>query len=460
MVWLGMGRREKVLMNQIAIGDPIKGFIVLDGQSVAIPNFKATLALAYSSDPYLKESIAIEYRGSPAQIQDALSKLEVIIQRAVLYDHVSYASPQYLRFQLAAGGPYYYTPISNLYLSANPAGYRKQQIGSLVVYLFYTRPNYFDGPQQQLTLSGRAGTHFPGWYPLRNHTGPSAGAGSTVLIDKTHITTVLPAPVRFEYVFDSAGAARLKDLYVGIFHHPAYDGDLPFFAYHNSLSGGSQHANASAINGHYRSVTWSSGGWFDFTKYLIDTTFIAFFDGRSFRPVLRLFATHAYTDLYFRVQVERYGDVLYISEPIYSPPNTGYIILPPIDLPPNYLLREKSPARVQIALYARRISGASTTIQFDCLTVFPLAYAATFHGFFNLQYDQTLIDDSHRQRHNAHLVINNQETVAHSRIGGDLLLFPNEHSRIFFYCTNHEDQMPPTYQAALKVYYRPRLRLL
>ena len=447
-------------MNQIAIGDPLMGFLVLEGQSVAPPNVKATLSLAYSSDPFLKESIAIEFKGLPGEIQSALAKLEIIIQRAKLYEHVSYASPQYLRFQPEAGGPYYYTPITDIYLSANPAGYRHRPTGSLVVYMFYTRPNHFDGPQTQLSLSGRAGTHFPGWYPLRNHTDSGAGDGSTVLIQKNDAATVLPAPLRFEYIFDSPGSARLKDLYVGIFHHGSYDGDLPFFAYYNSLSGGTQHADPNAIQGHYRSVSWTSSAWFDFTKYLIDSPFIAYFDGRSFRPILRLFATHAYTDLYFRVQIERFGDVLYVSEPIYSPPNTGYIILPPIDLPPNYLLREQAPSRVQVSLYARRISGATSTIQFDCLTIFPLAYAATFHGFINLKYDQVLVDDSHRQRHNARMVVSSQETVAHTRQGSDLLLFPNQFSRVFFYAASHQDEMPPAYQGVVKVYYRPRLRLL
>jgi hypothetical protein len=447
-------------MNQIAIGDPINGFVVLEGESVVTPHFKATLDLTYTSDPFLREKIAIQFKGTPAQIAAALSVLEVMIQRADLYDHVSYASPQYLRFQLTSGSDYYYTPISQMHLSSNPAGYKSQQTGSLVAYLYYTRPNYFDGPNTQVSLTGRAGTYYPGWYPLVNHTDSGAGDGSTVLISNASFSTQLPAPVRLYLHFSSSGSARLTNLYTGIFNHPTYSSDLPFFAYYNSLSGGTQHASATAIEGYYRSITWTSAAWFDFSKYLIDSPFITYFDGRSFRPILHLYTTHAYTDLYFKVQVERYGDVLYVSEPVYSPAGSGFVMFPPIELPPNYLLREVAPSRVQVAIYARRLSGAASTIEFDCLTIFPLIYAASFYGFINLSYGHYLVDDSHRNRHNAHLAVNNQETVAHTRVGGPLLLFPNTHNRIFFYIENQNALMPIAYTADLKAYYRPRIRLL
>lgn len=447
-------------MNQIAIGDPLKGFIVLDGQSINPPNFKATLHLAFSPDAFVEESLAIQVKGTAVQIASFLQKVEVIIQRAYLYEQVAYASPQYLRFQLVAGGDYYLTPITRLYLGTTPAGYIFQQSGSKVIHLYYTRPNHFDGPQTQVPLTGRAGTCFPGYYPLKNHTDSGVGHGSTALIDKADFSTTLPAPLRFEYLFDSFGSANLKDLFVGVFNHPAYDGDLPFFADYASLTGGTVHAHADAIQGYYRRITWTSGSWFDFTKYLIDSPFIEVFDGRSFRPMLHLFNTHACDDLYFRVQIERYGDVLYVSEPVHSPPGVGYVVLPPVELPPNYLLRELDPARVQVAVYAWRISGAATTVDIDCLTLFPLSCAASFYGFINMGYEQTLVDDSFRNRYNVLTGIGAGETTAQARVGGPLLLFPGAHSRLFFYAANDSDLMPIDYAADLKVYYRPRIRLL
>jgi hypothetical protein len=448
-------------MNQIAIGDPIKGFIVLDGQSIATPNVKAILHLKFSGEPFVQEVIDIQLKGTSSQISSSISKLEMIIQRALLYENVAYASPQYLRFQLTAGGDYYYTPITNIYLGTNPAGYLTISTGSKVISIYYTRPNYFDGPKTQLPLTGKAGTvNPPNWYPLVNHTDSGTGHGSTVLIDKANFATDLPAPLRFEYFFNSSGSANLRDLFVGVFNHASYTGDTPFFAYYNSLSGGTAYASASAIQGYYDRFTWTSGSWTQITTYLIDTAFIAYFDGASFRPIIHLFNTHAYTDLYLRVQIERYGDVLYRSEPIYATPGYGYIILPPIELPPNYLLREVDPARLQVCIYGLRMSGSATTLDIDCLTIFPLSYAATFYGFINMIYEQTLIDDSFRNRFNILTGYTSGESVAQARVGGPLMLFPNSHSRMFFYCANDTNLMPIAYLADLKVYYYPRLRLL
>lgn len=448
-------------MNQIAIGDSINGFIVLDGQSVATPIVKSFVNFKFSSEPYVKEDIVIQLKGTSSQISSSISKLEVIIQRVLLYDNVAYASPQYLRFQRTAGGAYYYTPITNVYLSANPSGYLTQPLGSKVVTLHYTRPNYFDGPKTQLPLIGRAGTfNPPNFYPLVNHTDSGAAHGSTVLIDKANFSTDLPAPLRFQYRFDSIGAANLDDLFVGIFHHPSYTGDQPFFAYYDSLTGGTPNASASAIQGYYDRFTWLSPSWISLTTYLIDTAFIANFDGRTFRPIIHLFNTHAYTDLYFRVQIERYGDVLFVSEPIYSAPGYGYITLPPIEIPPNYLLREIDPARLQVVIYAQRLSGASTTLDIDCLTLFPLCYAASFYGFIQLTYNQSIIDDSFRGRYNILNALSSGESVAHARVGGPLMLFPNSHSRLFFYCANVTNLMPLDYMAYVAVHYYPRIRLL
>ena len=448
-------------MNQIAVGDPIKGFFILDGQSIAAPFVKTIVHFKFSLEPYVQEHIVIQLKGTSSAISSALAKLELVLQRALLYDNVHFVSPQYLRFQPTAGGDYYYTPIDDVYLAANPAGYITQATGSKVVTLHYTRPNYFDGPQTQLPLTGRAGTfNPPNAYPLINHTDSGVGHGSTVMIDKANYSTVLPAPVRFEYSFNSSGIPSLENLFTGIYHHESYNGDTPFFAYYNNLSGGTAFASGAAIQGYYDQFMWGTAAWMFITQYDIAAPNISYFDGRTFRPIIHLFSTHAYADLYLRVQIERAGEVLFVSEPVYSPPGFGYIILPPIEIPPNYLLREATAATHSVCIYGNRGSGASTTLNIDCLTLFPLSYAASFYGFTETFYQQIIIDDSHRNRYNVLTTPPTGESVGHARVGGPLMLFPNTHSRIFFYCSNPADLMPIDYLASVRVFYRPRIRLL
>ena len=182
-------------MYQIAIGDSSAGFTVLDGASIAAPNFKATVNFDFSSLSFIQENIEIELKGTIAQINAFLSTLELIIQRAALYSVGKYFAPQQLRFQRLTGDPYYYTPISNIYLAANPAGYLHHAQGSKLVILHYTRPNHFDGPKTELILSGRNGTGITGGYTIYNHTDSGVGHGSSVFVAKTNFSTQLPARV-------------------------------------------------------------------------------------------------------------------------------------------------------------------------------------------------------------------------------------------------------------------------
>jgi hypothetical protein len=446
-------------MNQIAVGDPVKGFFILDGQSIAAPFVKAFVNFKFSLDPYVQESITIQLKGTYASISSALAKLELVLQRALLYDKVHFVSPQYLRFQPEAGGDYYYTPIDNVYLSVNPAGYITSHTGSKVVTLHYTRPNYFDGPQTQLILTAKAGTYNPpNACPLMNHT--DSVHGSTVLIDKANYYTVLPAPVRFEFEFDSVAPRSLENLFTGIYHHESFNGETPFFAYYNTLSGGTAYADAAAIQGYYDQFMWGGTGWTFITKYDIAAPNITYFDGRTFRPILHLWSTHAYADLYLRVHITRGSETVFISEPVHSPPSFDYIMLPPSEIPPNYLLREVAAATHSINIYGNRGSGASTTLNIDCLTLFPLSYAASFYGFTETYEHEVIVDDSHRNRYNTLSTPPTGESVGHARVGGPLMLFPNTHCRIFFYCTNPADLMLLDYKSTVKVYYRPRIRLL
>ena len=176
-------------MNQIAIGDPSAGYTVIEGASVATPFKQAALFLTFAPDPILKESIELVLKGSPAQISIALATLEMIIARALDFQRAAYPSPQYLRFQLTAGGSFFITPISNIYLESNPAGYKSQQAGSLLVTLHYHRPNWFDGPQTELPLTGAGGTDLTGGLAIFNHTDHHATHGSTALIKKASVTT-------------------------------------------------------------------------------------------------------------------------------------------------------------------------------------------------------------------------------------------------------------------------------
>ena len=223
-------------MYQIAIGDS-SSFIVIEGASIAAPFKHAVPYFVFSSDPTLHETIDLHLAGTTAQISAGLASLEVIIHRAIVYEGADYPSPQFLRFQLVAGGDYFYTPVSNLYLAAKPNAYKTHQTGSSILTLHYTRPNYFDGPQVELPLTGEGGTDVTGGFDLFNHYDGHAGHGNYALVKKAHFTTELPAPLRLE-IKNTYAAGLLKDVFIGTYHHPTHDSLIPFYGPATSLSGG------------------------------------------------------------------------------------------------------------------------------------------------------------------------------------------------------------------------------
>jgi len=71
-----------------------------------------------------------------------------------------------------------------------------------------------------------------------------------------------------------------------------------------------------------------------------------------------------------------------------------------------------------------------------------------------------LIDDSFRELSNVRYSAAGSETIAHIRQGGPLLLYPNQNSRLFFVLSNESNAIDIMRTARVRVYYRPRVRLL
>ena len=445
-------------MNQIAIGDS-SAWTVVDGYSIAPPCRSAALFLSFSSETFLQEKIDIQLAGTPAQISTALGTLEKIKLRAQAYARGEYAHPQLIRFQPTSAAAYYYAHISNIFFESNPNGYLTHQTGSLLITLHYTRPAYFDGDQLELPLTGRAGTDVTGGLAILNHTDGHAAHGNSVLIKAASALTDMPAPLRFELT-NTYSTTLLKDIFVGAYHHPTVTAENIFFAHANSMSGGTQYTNPAAINEYYRTVSWTSSAWTELLNYGISLTDINLLDGRTFRPILHFYTPHAYTDLSLRLSLKRGIYTIQVCEPVYTDPNFQYVIFPPIQLPPNQLLRETLPHHVEIQVSGLKEDGSLASFSMDQLLLLPLDYGALYSGFFLMDQDDILIDDAFRGLLNVRYSAAGSETISHIRQGGPLRLYPNENTRLIFVLANSSNVIDIDRTATIRVYYRPRVRFL
>ena len=445
-------------MNQISIGDT-SGWTVLDGASIAAPYRRAAPFFNFGPGDFVKEKIEISLNGTPAQILTALGTLEKIRLRAMAYDRGEYTYPQYLRFQTAPATLPYYTPITEIHLVENPTGYRDRQRGSLLVELHYTRPNWFDGEQAEVALTGRAGTDVTGGIQIVNHTDAGALDGNTVLIKAADASTDLPAPLRIEIQNNTALTSWYRAL-VGSYHHPTYTGEDIFFGYSLDFVGGINTANPLAISGNFRTLTFTSSTFVDAFTYPIPSGEIASLDGRTYRPVLNFFVPFAYTDLHMRLELRYSTFTLHYSEAVYCDPNFQYVIFPPIQLPPNQLLRETTPQWIEIDVQGLREGGALAQVFVDWLMLLPVESSLIFNQFIPLTgVTDKLVYDAHRELSNVRYSGTN-ECVSHIRQGGPLLLYPRENTRLFFTFYNTGNVLGKDDTAIVRAYYRPRISVL
>lgn len=446
-------------MNQIAIGDVSSGWLVLSGQSVAPPFKRAAFSPVFAEADPVEDALELALEGTPAQIAASLASLDKIQQRVTAYSQGGYLKPQCLRFQPAVDEEYFYAPISDLHFEFNSGGYVTHRTGSLRVILHFTRPNHFDADQVELPLTNRNGSGVTGGISLLNHTDYHAGHDSSVLIAPEDFESALPAPIRFELENTFDGEV-LKDILVGVYHHPTNDEDDIFFLQAVDMQGGSQYYTADAINECYCTLSWSDTDWTALCIWTLPNADVQLYAGQAYRPVLHLFNAHAYEDLYLKIKLQKSNNVLWAGDAVFADPSYQYLLFPPVRIPPHQLLGDLLPHHVDLVVYGQHEGSEEYTLDVDQLLLLPLDASASFLGFFDMYQDDLLIDDSFRDLHNVHYGANGAETVAHLRQGGPLLITPGEYNRIFFVLANGENQVDILRTATLKAYYRKRIRLL
>lgn len=446
-------------MNQIAIGDS-SSWTILDGASIAAPFRKASVFFSHAApSAEVKEKIEIQLAGTPAQITSAQAGLDLIMLRSKAYARGEYNKPQMLRFQMASGGSYYYAQISNLSLQPYATSYLHHQKGSYLFTLHYTRLNHFDGDQVELPLTGKDASDVTGGYNLINCRDHVQSLGNFVMVKAADVSTDLPAPLRIE-LKNTYATNKVHDLYFGLFHHPTGTSEEIFYAYATDMSGGTQYYNANAINTYYRRVNWTASSYTALFNYSMPASEVNSLDGRSFRPVLHLYNSHTYPDLYLKIKLLRGSYILHTCDAVYADPDYDYVIFPPIQIPPNRLLRETLPHHVEIQIYGLKEDGTAAQIDVDCLQFLPLDYAASFFGFFDMSQNDKLLDDSFRGLSNVAYSAAAYETISHIRAGSPLLLYPGRNSFLFFILANQNNTVDILRTSTVQVFYRSRVLFL
>ncbi|MBG0785562.1 MAG: hypothetical protein H0S79_10715 [Anaerolineaceae bacterium] len=448
-------------MNQIALGDSSGGgsWLVLSGEGIAAPFKGVDYRPVFGTGETIEESLILILEGTPAELAGALRALEYVRLRQEHYTLSGYPERQCLRFQMEAGGAYYYAPLLELAVEVNPDAPETRLTGSLLVRLHFTRPNHFDSDPVELPLTGKAGEDVLGGLSLINHTDYHAGHGNSVLIKTGDIDSDLPAPLRIELTNTYADGV-LHDLYLGIYHHPDVDDEDSLFYPASVFIGGYLYTNVNAINERYVRAAWADTDWAGLGHWLVQNAAVRDLAGLAYRPILHLYNLHSYSDLHLKIKLQAGSNILWEGEPVYADPDYGYVLFPAVQVPPSRLLNETLPHHIEITLYAQRDTAGTHTLDFDNLTLLPLDPGANFIAFYDLPQDAVLVDDGFMGVHNTQFSAIGSETVSHVRQGGKLLVRPGEHNRLVILMANGDDRMDIFRTARLRVFYRKRKAVL
>ncbi len=446
-------------MNQIAIGDS-SGITVIHGELISPPYRRTACFFNFEDQPTIAEHIEVEIAGTPAQIQAVLDRFNQIKLRAQLYEGGTYTSPQYLRFQQAHGDTTTRTPISNLRLAVNREGYLTARKGSLLLSLHYTRPPWFDKGLYSVPLSSRTSSDVVTGVTIVNHSDAGASDFNSVYTKHSGIETSLPAPVKLEVEFLTA-ASTLKDLLIGMYHNIGDDrGEAHFYHPASDFSGGTLLYSGGAINGSYRLLSWSADTWTSLASVAISDGTMEKLDYKAYRPILHWFSKHAYTDLYLKCALLDGSDLIYETDPVYADPDYGYLLFPPLNLPPHQTLRDLDPKGLTLAIYGFKDNTSTYAIAFDQLTLLPLDYAMQFKGFFNMTQGDVFVYDQASGLCNVRTASGNKEIQYHIPLGGSLMLFPGRTSRFIFLWTNDANNVVINDSVKVIAYYRKRTNIL
>ncbi|MDY6874038.1 MAG: hypothetical protein SVR81_08760, partial [Chloroflexota bacterium] len=176
--------------------------------------------------------------------------------------------------------------------------------------------------------------------------------------------------------------------------------------------------------------------------------------------ILRRYDTHAYTDLQLRLKLQISTDVLWEGAPVFVDAGYGYVLFPPLQIPPGRLLNAGPPHHVDLVLYGQHDTVATYILDFDCLTLLPLEPGANFIAYHDLSQGAILVDDNFRGVQVTRFEPSGLESPTHIRRGSRLLLWPGRYNRLVVVMTDGVGQADIFRTARLRLFYRRRRRVL
>jgi len=446
-------------MISIAIGDirhnPDHAWLTLQGGTL-LPGLKGAIyEPAASHEALVEERITLSLRGTHAEMNEVLMRLNdklALSQRSL---HEQVGCPIYLRVKAEPAGGYYYARILQAHLEPHANSLSYFSTGSLRFDIVFTRPNSFTSDEILLPLSNSSQSRVTNGLALVNHD--DSAHDNAFLVDMEDVSTMLPAPVRLE-LMNTHASGQLKDLFIGSLQYNTF-GWLAQLVYEGETgSGGSTISSAAASNSAYQRHSWSASGWSTLTTWTLAADDLAAFQGRTVLPMLRLANAHAYSDLRLKLSVSSGSMRLFEGGEVPSLSGMGYVSFPPLRLPCGELLGLSYPSPQLLQLQVYKPGSTSYTLDIDDLLLIPQDSFSQHLGLVPLAQGDLLMDDAFEGL--SYSLYGGYELGTHIALNSGHTLQPS-HSACFMVFQGDGSSLAPIDRSiAVRAWYRQCRRIL
>lgn len=411
-----------------------------------------------SAGETVKENMIVVLRGSIADMEFYLNRLERVSELTRQYNSEGYGIPQYMRIQYESG-EYWYSKLISFELFNEKHSLSYLAKGSVGIRIEIERENYWTGDAVGLPLSNGNGANITTGLTIFNHDDGGAGHDNFVYINALDLNTDLPAPLKIE-VLNNYATGSLKDLIIGSNQFNANESALQNLVMEMETgTGGTPTADPNCSNGQYNAITWTATTWTTLWYKALSATDLGKYRGRTVIPVLRLQAAHGITPLYLKLRMVKGSTIIADYKESWSKPGYGFVIFPPVKLPPAETAYELYPYAYTIQILGLQ-AGATATINADYLQFIPTESIGQYLAVENLIQNDRIIDDAFSKVVYTRTA-GNQEIVTHQAITKGHYLKPGMYGAyVYFFHSDNNDLATIARTLSIKIYYRPRKRIV
>lgn len=329
------------------------------------------------------DSFHVQMGGSTATIRFAVQSLHIMFDKARRYRAGDGTPTVYIRFRPDGAESLYRSQIlsGRVVWDQDALGYMFLnaviEITVIVTRRFYWENNAEREIRLGLAELSSVGAYATGGIAIRNHLDATAGHANAVELEPlTELDAIAIAgdsrPVVRVELYNSTASSTFGTIYLS--HEILREGAAgmtTMYEGENATGIPSSQSDGNSSGGNFGRMTWSGSTEQDIAEWQLPTGVLAAGAGKWFKAMARFANTFAYTDLWLRLKLQIYSNVVYQSQKQLMAASYKLQSIGSLPIPPS-LGGLGTLSNISMILQATRTAGGSSTIDLDFMQMFAL----------------------------------------------------------------------------------------